>query len=419
MAPVLSSDQPEQAATAGVPVVVAQPAHRLLQGGAEFFPALIEALDSARQSVQLETYIFDVYGTGALVAQALERAALRGIEVQVLVDGVGTPELPQSWLQRWRSAGVQFRVFAPLDRIGAWVRLLLAPAHWRRLHRKLCVIDGRVLFCGGINILDDLYDPNYGSLQAPRFDFTVQVQGEVATRAAQAMSLLWTRVQVGQSVRERQLGRAWETWREALQRQGMVWPRSAGAARAHLLLRDNLRFRNSIERAYRKAIGQARREVLISNAYFLPGGRLRRALIQAARRGVRVRLLLQGRYEYFMQYHAARSVYLDLLRAGIEVHEYSTSFLHAKVAVVDGRWSTVGSSNLDPLSLLLAREANVVIEDETFAAHLRQRLERAIAGHGRPVRLEDYSRSPWRERLMNKLAYALMRVALFLTGHRY
>ncbi len=419
MAPPLSSDQLEQAATAGTPAPVGQTTHRLLQGGAEFFPALIDALDAARQSVQLETYIFDVYGSGALVAQALERAALRGVEVQVLVDGLGTQELPESWLQRWRAAGVQHRVFAPLGRIGAWVRLLLAPAHWRRLHRKLCVIDSRVLFCGGINVLDDLYDPNHGSLQAPRFDFTVQVQGEVAARAAQAMSLLWTRVQVGQSVRERQLGRAWETWREALQRQGRVWPRSPGAARAHLLLRDNLRFRNSIERAYRKAIGQARREVLISNAYFLPGGRLRRALIQAARRGVRVRLLLQGRYEYFMQYHAARSVYLDLLQAGIEVHEYSTSFLHAKVAVVDGRWSTVGSSNLDPLSLLLAREANVVIEDETFAAHLRQRLEGAIAGHGRPVRLEDYTRSPWRERLMNKLAYALMRMALFLTGHRY
>ena len=401
------------------PPIAGQASYRLLQSGEEFFPALIQALDSARQTVQLETYIFDVYGAGSLVAQAIERAARRGIEVQVLVDGVGTPELHESWLRRWQAAGVQYRVFAPLGRLWSSVRLLLAPAYWRRLHRKLCVIDGQVLFCGGINVLDDLYDPNHGSLQAPRFDFTVRVEGEVAERAAQAMSLLWTRVQVGQSVRERQLGQAWETWREAVQRQGVIWPRSRGATRAQLLLRDNLRFRNSIERAYRKAIGQARREVLISNAYFLPGGRLRRALIQAARRGVKVRLLLQGRYEYFMQYHAARSVYLDLLQAGVEVHEYSTSFLHAKVAVVDGRWSTVGSSNLDPLSLLLAREANVVIEDETFAAHLRQRLERAIAGHGRQVKLEDYSRTPWRERLMNKLAYALMRMALFLTGHRY
>lgn len=394
-------------------------AYHLLQGGIEFFPALIAALDAARESVQLETYIFDLYGAGDQVARALERAARRGIVVQVLVDGVGTPELPQDCLQRWQAAGVQCQIFAPLGGFGSSLRLLLAPAHWRRLHRKLCVIDERILFCGGINVLDDWFDPNHGPLEAPRFDFIVRVEGEVAARAAQAMSLLWTRVQVGQSVRERQLGRAWETWREALQRSTQPQTTAASAGRAQLLLRDNLRFRNTIERAYRKAIGRARSEVLISNAYFLPGGRLRRALIEAARRGVRVQLLLQGRYEYFMQYHAARSVYLDLLQAGVEVHEYNTSFLHAKVAVVDGRWSTVGSSNLDPLSLLLAREANVVIEDEAFTAHLRQRLQRAIAGHGRAVRLEDYSRSPWRERMMNKLAYALMRLALFVTGHRY
>jgi cardiolipin synthase len=314
---------------------------------------------------------------------------------------------------------VQWRVFAPLARSWAYARLLLAPAYWRRLHRKLCVIDERLLFCGGINVLDDLYDPNHGALQAPRFDFAVRLEGPVAQQAAQAMALLWTRVEVGDSVRQRQLGRAWEVWRESMQRALYQGEHARSGGRAQLLLRDNLRFRNRIERAYRKAIGQAREEILISNAYFLPGGRLRRALIRAAARGVRVRLLLQGRYEYFMQYHAARSVYLDLLQVGVEVHEYDTSFLHAKVAVIDGRWSTVGSSNLDPLSLLLAREANVVIEDERFAAGLRERLEQAIAGHGRSVQLQEYSRRPWRERMMNKLAYALMRIALFLTGHRY
>ena len=392
---------------------------RLLQGGQEYFPALIEALDGARRCIQLETYIFDVHGAGALVAQALMRAAERGVRVQVLVDGLGTPGLPPAWLTQMHSAGVQWRVFAPLGRSWTYARLLLAPSYWRRLHRKLCVVDEQLLFCGGINVLDDLYDPNHGELQAPRFDFAVRLEGPVAQQAAQAMALLWTRVEVGDAVRQRQLGRAWEIWRESMQRSLQQGGRSRPLGRAQLLLRDNLRFRNRIERAYRKAIGQAREEILISNAYFLPGGRLRRALIRAANRGVRVRLLLQGRYEYFMQYHAARSVYLDLLRVGVEVHEYDTSFLHAKVAVIDGRWSTVGSSNLDPLSLLLAREANVVIDDAAFAAALHARLEQAITGHGRQVQLAHYSQRPWRERMMNKLAYALMRMALFLTGHRY
>src|SRR5690606_3980994 len=152
---------------------------------------------------------------------------------------------------------------------------------------------------------------------------------------------------------------------------------------AALLLRDNVRHRSDIEKAYLRAIGLAREEIIIANAYFVPGRKLRRALGLAAGRGVRVRLLLQGRDEYFPQYHAARPVYGELLAAGIEIHEYSPSFLHAKVAVIDALgprpWATVGSSNLDPLSLLLAREANVVVENREFARDLRERLADAMA----------------------------------------
>jgi cardiolipin synthase len=186
-----------------------------------------------------------------------------------------------------------------------------------------------------------------------------------------------------------------------------------------LLVRDNLLNRNAIERAYRKAIGQARQEILIANAYFFPGGRLRRALIKAARRGVKVTLLLQGKYEFFIQYHAARPVYGALLKAGVEIHEYDASFLHAKVAVIDGHWATVGSSNLDPLSLLLAREANVVLVDRAFAEVLRERLLAAIAGHGRRVEADEYNGRPWRQRMLDLVAYALMRLALLLAGRRY
>lgn len=406
-------------------VGAAPAACRLLQGGREYFPALVRAIDAARYWVQLETYIFDVHGAGGEVAQALMRAARRGVTVQVLVDGVGSGELAPHWPEQMRRAGVQWQVFSPIRGSWSWLRLVLAPARWRRLHRKLCVIDEQLLFCGGINVLDDLHDPNHGPLQAPRFDFTVQIGGPVAQQAADAMALLWWRVQAGDSVRHRQLALAWQAFRESHQFQRPVRPDGAPApqgpvaVRAFLLLRDNFRYRNRIERAYRKAIGQARQEVLISNAYFLPGVRLQRALVQAARRGVKVTLLLQGRYEYFMQYHAARSVYDGLLQAGIDIHEYETSFLHAKVAVVDGQWATVGSSNLDPLSLLLAREANVVVQDVAFACSLRDRLRAAMASHGRRVRPEDHGRRPWRDRLLDRLAYGLMRLALFVTGHRY
>jgi cardiolipin synthase len=194
-------------------------------------------------------------------------------------------------------------------------------------------------------------------------------------------------------------------------------------AKAGLLLRDNVLNRGQIERAYLKAIGAARHEIVIANAYFLPGRRVRQALIHAAKRGVRVRLLLQGRYEYFMQYHAARPVYGALLAAGIEIHEYAASFLHAKVAVIDPDhdrpWATVGSSNLDPLSLLLAREANVVVADKAFAHQLHQRLILAIEQQSTSVGMQAFTKSPWHLRLRGRLAFALMRLALFLTGNRY
>ncbi len=188
---------------------------------------------------------------------------------------------------------------------------------------------------------------------------------------------------------------------------------------AALVLRDNLRNRTRIERAYRQAIGEAREEIIIANAYFLPGRKLRKGLIHAAQRGVKVRLLLQGRYEYFMQFHAARPVYGALLKAGVEIHEYAVSFLHAKVAVVDGRWATVGSSNLDPLSLLLAREANVVIEDIAFAQNLRTQLENAIANGGTLVDALAFANRPWRQRLLDRLAFGVMRLILYVTGRRY
>jgi cardiolipin synthase A/B len=390
---------------------------QLLEGSAEFFPALIEAIDGAAREVRLETYIFDFAGGAEAVAAAMERAAERGVRVRVVVDGFGTAPPPLFWQHRFERAGVSWRVYAPLGWLG-----MLSLGSWRRLHRKLCVVDGEVAFCGGINILDDLHDPNHGPLPAPRLDFAVRVRGPLVAEALASMARLWWRMQAVREIRRARLGGAIESLRASkVGRVRYVRPHTAldvPHAKAALLLRDNLRHRARIERAYRRAIGHAREEIIIANAYFVPGRKMRHALVAAARRGVKVRLLLQGRYEYFMQYYAARPVYGALLQAGVEIHEYSASFLHAKVAVVDGHWATVGSSNLDPLSLLLAREANVVIDDETFAARLRNRLLAAIA-EGRAMGADEYARRPWRQRVMEHVALAAMRVALIVQGKKY
>jgi cardiolipin synthase len=389
---------------------------QLLQGALEFFPALVREMERARQSIHLETYIFDTTGAGAEVAEALMRAARRGVRTRLVVDGVGTGPLPLPWRLRLQEAGVQVRVYSPLGPLG-----LLLPMRWRRLHRKLCVVDGQVLFCGGINVLDDYHDPNHGALTAPRFDFAVRTEGGLAAQAQGAMEQLWRRMQAVRDMRLYKVAEAVQALRDT--GRGALQGPGEGGVRAALLLRDNVRNRGRIERAYRRAIGAARHEVIIANAYFLPGGKLRRALVLAARRGVRVQLLLQGRYEYFMQYHAARPVYGTLLRAGVEIYEYEPSFLHAKVAVIDAQgprpWATVGSSNLDPLSLLLAREANVVVQDAAFAAGLRQRLRHAMRNAGRRIEPARYERRPWRERALGWVAYALMRTALWVTGKRY
>ncbi|MES2877998.1 MAG: cardiolipin synthase ClsB [Pseudomonadota bacterium] len=401
---------------------------QLLQGGQAFFLALNDAIDSSAHEVRMETYIFDVEASGSQVAAALERAAQRGVAVYLVMDGVGTPSIPAEWVARFNAAGVKWRIFSPLGRFGMFI-----PSRWRRLHRKLCVVDGSVAFCGGINVLDDFYDPNHGALEAPRFDFAVRVTGPLVQAVHEATAQFWWRLQAANTMRHSDFGAAWRALHESVklalkfrsspdsrQASGLLVPgMQAHSTNADLVLRDNVRNRSRIERSYRQAIGTARDEIIIANAYFLPGRKLRQGLIHAAQRGVRVRLLLQGRYEYFMQYHASRPVYGALLAAGVEIHEYSVSFLHAKVAVIDGHWATVGSSNLDPLSLLLAREANVVVDDVAFAQGLRACLECAFDQGGARVDPAAYANRPWRQRVLDRIAFGVMRALLFLNGKRY
>jgi cardiolipin synthase len=323
---------------------------------------------------------------------------------------VGTGALPLEWAQRFAEAGVQCRVYSPLAGIGFWL-----PSRWRRLHRKLCVIDNQVAFCGGINILDDFIDPNVpGGLQQPRLDYAVSLRGPLVDKVHDAMTQLWSRIEAVRELRSQDIAGALDALRSADQDL-----RLPTRGTVQLVLRDNVRHRSQIERAYRKAIGSAHHDVLVASAYFFPGLRLRRALVLAARRGVRVRLLLQGKYEYFVPYRASRQLYGKLLAAGVEIYEYHASVLHAKVAVVDGHWATVGSSNLDPFSLLLAREANVVVRDASFAQDLQASLSEAMYSGATRVDPHTFAHRPWWQQLVDWGASLVLRFGVFLTGKRY
>lgn len=369
---------------------------RLLRTGVEYFPALIEAIEQARHEVHLETYIFADDATGRRIAAALAHAARRGVAVRVLVDGFGARDFESGLGVSLTAAGVEVLTYRPEAGHFAMRRHRL-----RRMHRKLAVIDGSIGFVGGINVLDD-----FDTSAAPRFDYAVRVEGPLVARLHLAVRHVW------RIVRWVRLGR-----RPPPPPPLARHPLPAGTMRAALLLRDNLAHRHDIEYAYLDAIRGARQEILIANAYFLPGRRFRQALLLAAGRGVKVGLLLQGRSDHALFHYATQALYDRMLAAGVRIYEYDKAELHAKVAVVDEDWATVGSSNIDPFSLLLAREANVVVRDAGFAAELRASLAGMLGGAAREVRVEDQQRRPWTARLASHLAYSLVRFMLGVTRY--
>lgn len=366
----------------------------LLTSGAEYFPALEAECDAARHEIHVETYIFEDDVAGRSIASALMRASRRGVATHLLVDGYGSKKLSSGLVAEMQNAGIRFLVYRP--DISPWT---FQRQRLRRMHRKLAVIDARVAFVGGINIIDDMHTPNH---TPPRFDYAVRLEGPLLRSIHPVVKRLWALVEFTQFGRD---------WRDRTPLQADSEPR--GNQRAAFLVRDNLRHRSDIEEAYLAAIAGARSEILIASSYFFPGLSFRRALMEAAARGVRVKLLLQGRVEYALLHYASHALYGAFLDAGIEIHEYRKSFLHAKVAVIDRRWATVGSSNIDPLSLLLAREANMVIDDRGFAATLRQSLATAMEVGAHQVLRERWKDRPLAERVATWLCYGLARV---LTG---
>jgi cardiolipin synthase A/B len=369
----------------------------LLRSGGEYFPALEAAIRAAQRDIYLESYIYEADETGWRITDALADAARRGVAVHVLVDGFGAKRMPREMVRALQSAGAHRLVYRPEISPFRLRRYRL-----RRMHRKLAVVDGAVAFVGGINIIDDVEPTGDGP---PRLDFAVRVEGPLLRPIQEAVHRLWTRV-------------AWVRLRRRLRvkRRVEVDDAPKGAQDAAFVVRDNFRHRSDIEDAYLAAIDGAHDEILIANAYFFPGTRFRRALLRAAARGVRVTLLLQGKIEYTLQHYASRALYGPLLEAGVEIYEYHKSYLHAKVAVIDRHWATVGSSNIDPFSLLLAREANVVVEDRGFAAELRSALRTALEDGALVIEGARWFRLPVWQRIPMWISYGIGRFIMGMVG---
>jgi cardiolipin synthase len=365
----------------------------LLETGQAYFPALLAAIEGAQYDILYETYIFAEDETAARVEAALIDAARRGVKVRVLVDWFGTGHRVATRLGiAFAEGGVHYRVFNPWFRRGVI-----------RTHRKIAVVDRKVAFVGGINTNDDWlcdYEP-HEPLPAPRWDFAVQVHGPLVAEIHREAQAQWARVG------HMNLIRRIELYREMRKQPVAEGDRPMQAA---FVVRDNLRNRHMIQRSYLQALGHARKSVLLANPYFAPGRKLREALAKAATRGVDVRLLI-GVGEFRLQDAVAHSFYPRLLAAGVKIYEYRKTQLHAKVAVIDDDWATVGSSNCDGLSLFVNQEANVVVRDAGFAQSVRERIEAGIADAVQVVG-EDFEHLGWARRTSYEIAYLLYKLAM-------
>lgn len=421
---------------------------RLFKSGAELFGALIERIDAATRDIAFETYIFCHDGTGQAVSNALIRAAQRGVRVRVITDGVGTARL--DLFDAWMAAGIEHRIYNPhiFGRFG-----------FSRTHRKLAVIDDLYAYCGGINVVDDM--ENEGKpLPFPRWDFALELAGPVVVDVREAIEMQWRRIRLGHrpplggpasveglspgvpasagymaphptghtigrptktvnevlrhlapTVRTSRARRLIERLRERL-RAGVPDPRTAHVPCVAFVARDNVVNRRAIEKAYLEAIGEAHHEVLLANPYFMPGRRLRRAFVEAAARGVSVKLLI-GRKEFKLLDYGTPFLYHQLLKSGVQIAEYEKTMLHGKVAVVDSTWGTVGSSNLDALSLVLNNEANVLLVRHPQIEQLRDAILSAFDESTRIDRAH-YEARPWHVRALNWTAFTFYRAAMKL-----
>jgi cardiolipin synthase A/B len=361
---------------------------RLLRNGGEFFPALLEAIAQSREEIHLQTYIFEADAVGVTIAHALKQAAMRGVAVKLLLDGFGSKALSKVFVAELETAGVKVMFYRP--KISPWS---LKKNRLRRLHRKVAVIDQRIGFLGGINIIDD---DNVPDQAPPRVDYAVKIEGPLVYALCRLSQTMWQKLSI---LRFKQIHHPYRCATQPAKPNGIV---------ATLVIRDNVLHRRDIEQAYLDAIQGAQYEITIANAYFLPNKAFRRALIDASQRGVKVTLLLQGRVEYFYMF-ATRSLYRLFLMHGISIYEYRKSFMHSKVAVIDNDWATVGSSNLDPFSLLLAHEANVVVHDKSFATTIRQDLVLAIANGGMQITQTALNQNI-AKRVLSWMAYALVKL---------
>ncbi|MEO8507837.1 MAG: cardiolipin synthase [Betaproteobacteria bacterium] len=353
-----------------------------LVNGREIFPAMLEAIARAKQSITFETYIYWEGAVGDAFARALTERARAGVRVHVLLDAVGAAKMKESMLADMRRDGVEIEHYHPLR----WYHLGRMN---NRTHRKTLVVDGRVGFTGGVGIADK-WDGQAEDSEHWR-DTHFRVEGPVVAQMQATFLDNWIQVR-GEVLHGERYFPAQE---------------SAGSARAQMFMSSPTGGSDSMHLMYLLAITSASTSIDLASAYFVPDKLARDALVAAAKRGVRVRILLPGPIiDADIVRRASRADWGPLLEAGIAIHEYQPTMFHCKVMVVDQRMVSVGSTNFDNRSFRLNDESNLNVYDEAFARAQTAIIERDLA-QSRQVTLAEWQARPWHEKVIEYTASLL------------
>ena len=352
----------------------------LLRSGEETFPAMLDAIRGARKRVLLETYILRSDAVGEEFSRALCERARSGVTCKVIYDSLGSFGISTAFLQELRAAGVQVVEYAPI-------------APWRqrwgitcRDHQKILVVDDKVAFVGGVNIGSEYAPAPEG---AGWLDLHTRIEGSVVSDLARLFRRTWMRA-----------GGAPFT----APVENPIAGEPGSAALVNVIDNNGLRQRGRMNQSYRHAIGEACCTVNIMNAYFIPMRALRRALGRAVERGAEVRVVVPGVSDIAVVQYASRYLYKRMLKQGLRIFEFPDRMMHAKVAVIDGVWSTIGSYNLDSRSMFHNLEAGLLVLDEPFAEQLQREFEDVVAA-SREVHLDEWSRRPWWNHLLEWISF--------------
>jgi cardiolipin synthase A/B len=365
---------------------------RLVHGGTDYFSTIVELIDGARYTIHLQTYIFDGDETGKLVSDALLRAAARKVEVFILLDGYASQHLSKQIIAGWKEAGIRFRWFWPLFK----------SRHFylgRRMHHKVFVADAARGLAGGINISDRYND--IGGEKA-WLDRALLVEGQAALRLHMVCEDMWRKAY----------------WKANPKKEKFSsLPAYVPEEECMVRVRRNdwVMGKNQISRSYVEMFRQAQSRIIILSAYFLPGKLLRRYMVQAAGRGVVIKIVVGSISDVKVSRLGEQFMYRWLFKNKMEVYEYQDTVLHGKLATYDGIWMTDGSYNVNRISAYASVELNMDVRNPVFAMKVEEELEEIIRDHCKRIVPEEYFHHVGLfTRFRQRLAYETIRVLFYL-----